>query len=152
MMATMTPFLWLQDNNAEQAAEFYLGLFPEARKVSELRSSGPGPWEKGALALVTVEMMGQQVTLFNGGSPQKLTDAFSFSLACRDQAEIDKYWAALSDGGTEIQCGWVRDRFGVAWQVVPENIGELLKHPKAMEAMMKMVKMDVGVLEAAAKE
>ncbi len=151
-MAKMTPFLWLHDNNAEEAAEFYVSVFPGASKSIEMRSSGPGPWAEGATVLVSVEMLGNKVLLFNGGPEYRLTEAFSFSIACKDQAEIDYYWTRLTEGGREIQCGWLQDRFGVFWQVVPEKIAELLKSPKAMEAMMKMVKMDVGVLEAATKE
>lgn len=150
-MAKMTPFLWLHDGNAEEAAAFYLSVFPSARKLNEMRGSGVGPWAAGQLAAVTVEVLGQAVTLFNGGPEQHLSQAFSFSVACKDQAEIDHYWAVLSEGGKEVACGWLLDKFGVSWQVVPEDIYELVQHPKAMEAMMKMVKMDVGVLEAAAR-
>jgi predicted 3-demethylubiquinone-9 3-methyltransferase (glyoxalase superfamily) len=150
-MAKMTPFLWFHDNNAEEAAAFYLSVFPAARKVNELRSSGVGPWAAGAMAAITVELMGQAVTLFNGGPQHRLSEAFSFSVGCKDQAEIDHYWAVLSDGGKEIACGWLQDKFGLFWQIVPEKVYELIQHPKAMQAMMTMVKFDVAALEKAAR-
>ncbi len=148
-MNKISPFLWL-DNNAEEAAEFYLSIFPHARKIDELRSSGVGPWPAGKLATITIELMGQAVTLFNGGPRHQLSEAFSFWISCKDQAEIDHYWSVLTAGGKEIACGWLKDRFGVCWQVVPENIIELVRHPKAMQAMMQMVKFDKAKLEAAA--
>jgi len=151
-MNKITPFLWL-DNNAEQAAEFYLAIFPHARKITELRSSGVGPWPADTLAAITIELMGQAVTLFNGGPKQHLSEAFSFWITCKDQAEIDHYWSVLTKGGgKEIACGWLKDKFGVCWQVVPENILELLRHPKAMQAMMQMTKFDKAKLEAAAQQ
>jgi predicted 3-demethylubiquinone-9 3-methyltransferase (glyoxalase superfamily) len=151
-MNKISPFLWF-DNNAEEAAEFYLASFPQARKITELRSSGVGPWPAGELAAITIELMGQTVTFLNGGPQHRLSEAFSFWLTCKDQAEIDHYWSLLTDGGgQEIACGWLKDKFGVCWQVVPENILELLRHPKAMQAMMQMVKFDKAQLEAAAQE
>jgi predicted 3-demethylubiquinone-9 3-methyltransferase (glyoxalase superfamily) len=97
--------------------------------------------------------MGQPMTFLNGGPAQTLTPAFSYSVACKDQAEIDSYWdKLLAGGGKTMACGWLTDKFGLCWQIVPENIGEILKHPSAMAAMMKMVKFDIAALEAAAKE
>lgn len=150
-MNKITPFLWFNDN-AEEAAAFYLSVFPEAKKLDELRSSGVGPWPAGELATITIELMGQPVTFLNGGPAHPLTEAFSFSVACKDQAEIDYYWENLSEGGSEIACGWLKDKFGLCWQIVPANIGRLVAHPKAMQAMMEMVKFDVAKLEAAARE
>jgi predicted 3-demethylubiquinone-9 3-methyltransferase (glyoxalase superfamily) len=150
-MSKITPFLWFNDN-AEEAAEFYLSVFPEAKKVAELRSSGVGPWPAGKIATITIELMGQQMTFLNGGPAHTLTAAFSFSVACKDQAELDHYWDKLVEGGKPMACGWLTDKFGLCWQIVPDNIGELLKHPKAMAAMMNMVKFDIATLEAAAKE
>ncbi len=147
----ITPFLWFREN-AEEAAEFYLSVFPEARKLGELRSSGVGPWAAGKIATITIELMGQQMTFLNGGSSQALTPAFSYSVACKDQAEIDHYWDKLVAGGKPMACGWLTDRFGLCWQVVPENIGRILQHPKAMAAMMQMVKFDIATLEAAARD
>lgn len=150
-MAYITPFLWF-DANAEEAAEFYLSVFPEARKVGELRSRGVGPWPEGAIATITVELLGQQVTFMNGGPGHPQTDAFSFVVHCDSQTEIDAFWAKLLEGGgQEIACGWLRDRFGVSWQVVPKNIFELVQNPKGMAEMMTMKKLDVARLEAAQK-
>lgn len=150
-MNKITPFLWF-DNNAGQAAEFYLSVFPEAKKVDELRSSGVGPWPAGEIATITIELMGQRMTFLNGGPGYPHTQAFSFSVACRDQAELDLYWDKLMDGGKAMACGWLTDRYGLCWQIVPENVGEVLKSPKAMAAMMGMVKFDIAALEAAAAE
>jgi predicted 3-demethylubiquinone-9 3-methyltransferase (glyoxalase superfamily) len=150
-MNVITPFLWFRDN-AEEAAEFYLSVFPEAKKLNELRSTGVGPWPAGKIATITIELMGQPMTFLNGGPEYGLTPAFSFSVACADQAEIDHYWEKLLEGGKPMACGWLTDKFGLSWQVVPRQIGELLKHPKAMAAMITMVKFDVAALEAAARE
>ena len=127
-MNKITPFLWFNDN-AEDAAEFYLSVFQEAKKVGELRSSGVGPWPAGKIATITIELMGQQMTFLNGGPGQALTPAFSYSVACKDQAEIDRYWDKLLEGGKPMACGWLTDKFGLCWQIVPEKIGEILKHP-----------------------
>jgi predicted 3-demethylubiquinone-9 3-methyltransferase (glyoxalase superfamily) len=150
-MNKITPFLWFHDN-AEEAAEFYLSVFPNSKKVHEVRSKGVGPWPEGEIATITIELMGQEMTFLNGGPAQTLTPAFSYSLACKDQAEIDHYWdKLLAGGGKPMACSWLTDRFGLCWQVVPENISELIQHPKAMDAMMQMVKLDVATLEAAAR-
>lgn len=153
-MNKLTPFLWF-DANAEQAADFYLGLFPNARKLAELRDAGggAGPWEKGAVATVTLEIEGQPMILLNGGPGHPLTDAFSFMVLCDSQAEIDGYWdKILAAGGQEIACGWIRDAFGLCWQINPRSMMELIRHPKAMQAMMQMKKLDIAALEAAARE
>ena len=149
-MNKITPFLWFNDN-AEDAAEFYLSVFPQAKKLEELRSSGVGHWPAGKIATITIELMGQQMTFLNGGPAHALTPAFSYSVACKDQAEIDFYWNKLVEGGKPMACGWLTDKFGLCWQNVPENIGEIVRHPKAMAAMMTMVKFDVATLEAAAR-
>jgi len=149
-MNKLTPFLWFNDN-AEDAALFYLSVFPDAKKLFELRSSGVGPWPAGHIATIQIELLGQQMTFLNGGPAHQLNAAFSFSVACKDQAEIDFYWDKLLEGGGKtMACGWLTDRFGLCWQIVPEKIGQLLKHPKAMAAMMTMVKFDIAALEAAA--
>ncbi len=151
-MHKITPFLWFNDN-AEDAAHFYLSAFPDAKKLSELRSSGVGPWPAGKIATITIELMGQQMIFLNGGPAYALNPAFSYSVACKDQAEIDFYWDKLLEGGGKpMACGWLTDKFGLCWQIVPHNIGEILKHPNAMAAMMKMVKFDIATLEAAAQE
>ena len=150
-MSKVVPFLWFNDN-AEEAAEFYLNVFPHARKVDELRSNGVGPWPEGKIATITIELEGQEMVFLNGGPAYQLSPAFSFFVKCDSQAEIDSYWDKLMDGGRPSACGWLTDRFGLSSQVVPRNISELVSHPKAMAAMMKMIKMDVAALEAAARE
>lgn len=151
-MSKVTPFLWF-DNNAGEAAEFYLSVFPHARKTNELRSRGVGPWPEGAIATISIELEGQPMTFLNGGPAHQLTEAFSFFVSCESQAEIDEYWNKfLAAGGTEIACGWLKDHFGLCWQIVPANIGELISHPKAMEAMMSMKKLDIATLEQAARQ
>jgi predicted 3-demethylubiquinone-9 3-methyltransferase (glyoxalase superfamily) len=147
----IAPFLWFNDN-AEEAAEFYLSTFPNACKLDEVRSKGVGPWPEGKIATITIELEGQEIIFLNGGPAYQLNPAISFFVRCDTQAEIDSYWNKLLDGGKPNACGWLTDRFGLCWQIVPRNIGELISHPKAMEAMMKMIKLDLPTLEAAAKE
>jgi predicted 3-demethylubiquinone-9 3-methyltransferase (glyoxalase superfamily) len=142
-MLKPTPFLWFEAN-AEDAAAFYLSLFPNSRKLNELRHGGK-------LVTIAIELNGQQMTFLNGGPVHKLTEAFSFSLLCETQAEIDEWWDKLGEGGQELACGWLRDRFGLCWQVVPANISKLLSHPAAMAAMMTMKKFDIAALEEAGK-
>ena len=151
VMNKVSPFLWFNDN-AEEAAEFYLSVFPHARKVAEVRSKGVGPWPVGKIATVTIELEGQEMVFLNGGPTYQLNPAFSYFVSCDSQQEIDKYWDKLLEGGKPMACGWLTDRFGLCWQIVPRNIGELISHPKAMAAMMGMIKMDVAALEAAARE
>jgi len=150
-MNKVAPFLWFNDN-AEEAAEFYLGVFPHARKLDELRSKGVGPWPEGKIATITIELDGQEMVFLNGGPAYQLNPAFSFFVRCDSQKEIDSYWDKLIEGGKPMACGWLTDRFGLCWQIVPHNIGELISHPRAMEAMMRMIKMDLPALEAAARE
>jgi predicted 3-demethylubiquinone-9 3-methyltransferase (glyoxalase superfamily) len=149
----ITPFLWF-DSNAEDAANFYLSLFPDARKLSEFRTPiAAGTQPAGALLTITLELAGQSMTFINGGPAHQLSEAFSFSVTCETQAEIDRYWVALTaDGGKEIACGWLTDKFGLSWQIVPANIMQLLRHPAAMKAMMSMKKFDIAALEAAAAD
>jgi predicted 3-demethylubiquinone-9 3-methyltransferase (glyoxalase superfamily) len=154
MMPTMNklaPFLWFNDN-AEEAAEFYLSVFPHARRPDEVRSKGVGPWPAGKIATITIELEGQEMVFLNGGPAYQLNPAFSFFVRCDSQEEIDSYWGKLIEGGKPMACGWLTDRFGLCWQIVPRNIGELISHPKAMQAMMGMIKMDLPALEAAARE
>ena len=152
MSSKLAPFLWFNDN-AEEAAEFYVGVFPHARKVKELRSKGVGPWPEGKIATIVIELEGQEMTFMNGGPAHQLTPAFSFFVRCDSQEELDTYWEKLmAGGGKPMACGWLTDRFGLCWQVVPRNVEELLSHPKAMQAMMGMIKMDIAALEAAARE
>jgi predicted 3-demethylubiquinone-9 3-methyltransferase (glyoxalase superfamily) len=150
-MPKITPFLWF-DNNAEQAVDYYLSVFPNSRRTNELRAGDGGPGPKGSVITIGFELDGQPFTALNGGPDHEFNEAISFFVHCKNQTEIDHYWSKLVDGGAEIACGWLKDRFGVRWQVVPDNIGELLRDPAAMRAMMTMKKLDIAALEAAAKE
>jgi len=147
----ITPFLWF-DSNAEEAVDFYCGIFPNSRKLGEFRSSTETPsGPKGMVLTVSFELDGLRFTALNGGPNYQFTPAVSFVVHCDTQQEIDYYWTRLTAGGAEIQCGWLKDKFGLSWQVVPAHLPELLRHPKAMQAMMKMKKFDIAALERAAQ-
>ncbi len=146
----ITPFLWF-DSNAEQAVDFYLSVFKNSRRIAELRAVDEVQGPVGSVVTITFEVDGQQITALNGGAQFKFTQAISLVVNCASQAEIDEYWAKLTDGGAEIQCGWLQDRFGLYWQVVPANIAELMKDPKAFEAMLGMKKLVIADLERAAR-
>ena len=148
-MNKITPFLWF-NANAEEAADFYLSVIPNSRKLNELRVTEAGPGPVGSLLALDLELDGQQVTFLNGGPAQQLSEAFSFTVRCETQAEIDEYWEKLGEGGTELGCGWLKDKFGLCWQIVPTRIYELVRHPAGMRAMMAMMKFDVAALERAA--
>ena len=145
----ITPFLWF-DSNAEEAAEFYLTVFKNSRRLDDLRGSVDSSVPKGKVLTVSFELDGQRFTALNGGPMFKFTEAVSFSVRCDSQEEVDYYWSKLTaDGGRESQCGWLKDKFGLSWQIVPARLSELLKHPKAMQAMMGMKKLDIAELERA---
>jgi predicted 3-demethylubiquinone-9 3-methyltransferase (glyoxalase superfamily) len=153
-MQKIVPFLWF-DANAEEAVNFYVSVFKSAtiKDVSRYGDAGPGP--KGTVMVARFEVDGQEFMALNGGPHFKFTEAVSFVVQCKDQKEIDYYWEALSAGGQKVQCGWLKDRFGLSWQVVPENMGALMK-PKdpakaarAMAAMMQMTKIDIDALKNA---
>jgi predicted 3-demethylubiquinone-9 3-methyltransferase (glyoxalase superfamily) len=151
-MNKITPFLWFNDD-AEQAADFYVATFPNGRKLNELRTNEGGPGPAGSLLTVTLELEGQEVTFLNGGPGHPPTVAFSFVVRCEGQDEIDAYWEKLlAGGGSETACGWLTDKFGVSWQVIPHNIGELIRPPAAMRAMMSMKKLDIAALKQAASQ
>ena len=140
---TIRPFLWF-DDNAEAAMRFYASLFPN----SEIHSVSP--------LIVTATIAGQPVMALNGGPSHHLSEAFSFFVECTDQAEVDRYWdALLSNGGEPNRCGWLTDRFGLSWQVIPELLGELLsdddeeKSGRVMQAMLAMIKIDCATLQRA---
>ena len=116
--------------------------FPHTRRLDELRSKGVGPWPVGKIATITIELEGQEIVFLNGGPAHQLNPAFSFFVRCDSQEEIDSYWGKLIEGGKPMACGWLTDRFGLCWQIVPRNIGELINHPKAMKAIMGIIKMD----------
>jgi len=141
----ITPFLWF-DSNAEEAVDFYLSVFPNSRRLDELRNTGDAPGPKGGILTVAFELNGLKFVALNGGPEHKFNEAVSFVVNCDTQEEIDYYWSKLSAGGREIACGWLRDKFGLCWQITPTRIGELLRNSKAMQAMMKMVKLDIAEL------
>jgi predicted 3-demethylubiquinone-9 3-methyltransferase (glyoxalase superfamily) len=150
----ITPFLWF-DQNAEEAANFYVSIFPNSRRLGELKTDfdNPNMPPKGKPLTVSFELDGLRFTALNGGPVHKFNEAVSFVVACETQAEIDNYWTKLTaNGGQEIACSWLKDKFGLCWQIVPANIGELLSKPKAMQAMMQMKKLDIAALEKAGKE
>jgi predicted 3-demethylubiquinone-9 3-methyltransferase (glyoxalase superfamily) len=150
----ITPFLWF-DGQAEEAANFYVSVFKNAKIHDVTRNTEAAPGETGAVLLVEFELDGQRFMALNGGPEFHFTPAVSFSIDCKDQDEVDYYWDRLTDGGREVQCGWLEDKFGLSWQVVPSVLPELLgsddrkKADAAMQAMMEMVKLDVAKLQAA---
>lgn len=147
----ITPFLWF-DSNAEEAVDFYMSIFKNSRRITELRNTGDAPGPKGGILTLSFELDGLRFTALNGGPNYKFNEAVSFVVSCDSQEEVDHYWSRLTEGGNEIACGWLKDKFGLCWQIVPARIGELVSHPKAMQAMMQMKKLDIAELERAAKE
>lgn len=154
-MQKITPFLWF-NNNAEEAVAFYLSVFRNARAGRVLRCGEGGPLPPGSVLTVTFELEGVEFIALNGGPHYTFNPAVSFVVHCQDQAEIDEIWAKLTaDGGKEVQCGWLTDKFGLSWQVVPRNVAELLEgrdaegSRRAMEALMQMKKLDIAALRRA---
>lgn len=149
----IVPHLWF-DGTAEQAAAFYCSVFADGRVLSTARYPEGSPGEPGTVMTVEWEVQGQRFVGINGGPQHRFTEAVSFLVECEDQDDVDRYWAALtSDGGEEGRCGWCKDRFGLSWQVVPRAFGEIVSGPHAQDAvaaMMRMTKLDVAVLRAAA--
>lgn len=154
-MPHITPNLWF-DGNGEDAAEFYVSVFPNSEITAVTRYGEVGPGEAGAVMTVGFVLDGQPFTIINGGPMFTFDEAVSFEIRCADQAEVDYYWDKLTDGGEESQCGWLKDRFGLSWQVVPEGWEAMLADPdparaeRAMAAMLGMRKLDIAALQAAA--
>ena len=150
------PFLWFEDQ-AEEAAKFYTSVFRNSKKGRIARFPEGSPRPAGMAMTVEFELEGQPFVALNGGPEFKFNEAVSFAVACEDQAEIDCYWEKLTAGGKPVQCGWLSDRFGLSWQIVPKVMDEYFsgKDPKraerVMQAMLKMVKLDIGKLEEAAR-
>jgi predicted 3-demethylubiquinone-9 3-methyltransferase (glyoxalase superfamily) len=148
------PFLWF-DKEAEAAANFYVSIFPNSKVLSVQRYGPGGPGPEGSVMTADFELDGQRITALNGGPVYELSPSFSFVIDCADQKEVDHYWDNLLEGGTPSQCGWLTDRFGLSWQVVPKQLIETIGGPdaagrqRALAAMMQMVKLDVAKLEAA---
>jgi predicted 3-demethylubiquinone-9 3-methyltransferase (glyoxalase superfamily) len=154
-MQKITPFLWF-DSEAEEAAAFYTSLFEGSQVRNVTRYSEAGPGAPGSAMTVEFELAGQQYIALNGGPEFPFTEAVSLQVACQDQAEVDRLWDALTEGGDESQCGWLKDRYGLSWQIVPTRLPELIGDPdpgrsqRAMKAMLGMKKIDVAAMEAAA--
>jgi len=151
----ITPFLWFNDN-AEEAMNFYVSIFPNSKVISVSRHGEAGPGKPGSAMVCSFELDGQRFSALNGGPHFKFTEAVSFFVECEDQKEVDHYWDRLLQGGTESQCGWLKDKFGLSWQIVPRVLMELNSGPdqakaaRVMQAMFKMKKLIVADLEAAA--
>lgn len=153
-MPDVIPCLWF-DGTADDAVDLYVSLFPDSRRTSTSQYPPDAPGEEGATLMVEFELEGRPFQALNGGPAYQITPAISFSVSCADQAEVDHYWDNLLEGGTAMQCGWLTDRFGVSWQIVPRRLGELMSDPdpekagRVMQAMLQMVKLDIAPLEAA---
>ena len=154
-MSGITPCLWF-DTEAEAAATFYTSVFPRSRVREVSRYGEAGPRPAGMVMTVSFELDGRTFTALNGGPEFTFSEAVSFQVDCKDQGEVDAYWEALSEGGEEGPCGWLKDRFGVSWQIVPAALPELLGDPdrersqRVMQAMLGMKKIEIGELERAA--
>jgi predicted 3-demethylubiquinone-9 3-methyltransferase (glyoxalase superfamily) len=156
-MQKITPFLWF-NGQAEQAARFYASIFPKSkiRKVTRYGDAGPGP--TGSVMTVEFEIAGQKFIALNGDSQFKFNESVSFMVHCKTQAEVDRYWKKLTaGGGKEVACGWLKDKYGLCWQIVPTVLLELIsskdaaKSQRAMQAMMNMVKLDIAKLKQACR-
>jgi len=155
MSKKITPCLWF-DGQAEEAATYYASIFLNSRvgKIARYGSAGPGP--EGSVTTVNFELEGTEFVGLNGGPDFAFNEAVSFQIGCADQAEVDYYWDALTEGGAEGPCGWLKDKFGLSWQVVPDRLVELIEDPdpersqRAMACMMGQKKIDIAAVEAAA--
>jgi predicted 3-demethylubiquinone-9 3-methyltransferase (glyoxalase superfamily) len=154
-MQKITPFLWF-DGNAEEAVHFYVSIFKNSKilKIARYQDAGPGP--AGSVMIVNFQIEGHEFIALNGGKHFKFTEAISFSIDCRTQDEVDHFWSKLTaDGGQESQCGWLKDKFGLSWQVVPAILGKMMadkdprKSQRVMQAMLKMKKIDIAALQRA---
>jgi len=153
-MQTITPFLWF-DNQAEEAVKLYTSLFKNSKIVSIMRYGEAGPGPKGTVMTATFQLDGQEFVALNGGPHFKFTEAISFVINCKTQEEVGHLWEKLSEGGEESRCGWLKDTYGVSWQVVPTVLVEMLrdkdaeKSKRVMQAMLKMGKLDINKLKQA---
>ena len=152
-MQKITPFLWF-DSNAEEAINFYTSIFKDSKigTINRYGESGPGP--KGSIMTAAFQLFGQDFIALNGGPHFKFTEAISFVINCETQEEVDEFWEKVSEGGVIQQCGWLKDKYGLSWQVVPKELPKLFqgdpkKSEKAMQALMQMKKLDINVLKQA---
>ncbi len=147
-MQKITPFLWF-DNQAEEATNFYVSIFKNSKILTITRYGEGGPGPKGSVMTVVFQLDGQRFIALNGGPHFKFTEAISFSVECETQQEVDEYWEKLSRGGQESQCGWLKDKYGLSWQINPTALGKMLSDPdpqkskRVMEAMLKMKKINI---------
>jgi predicted 3-demethylubiquinone-9 3-methyltransferase (glyoxalase superfamily) len=154
-MPEITPNLWF-DTEGKEAAEFYCSVFPNSKIKNVTYYGEAGPRPAGTVLTVDFELDGQRFTAINGGAEFTFDEAVSFSINCADQKEVDYYWTKLSEGGEESQCGWLKDKYGLSWQVVPAELEKLIADPdegraeRAMKAMLSMQKLDIAALRAAA--
>lgn len=154
-MQKITPCLWF-DTQGEDAAKFYTSIFPNSKILEISRYGSAGPRDEGTVMTVQFELDGQQFLALNGGPEFTFSEAISFQVSCESQEEVDRYWNSLSEGGEEGPCGWVKDRFGLSWQIVPTALPRLLTDPdreksqRVMAAMLKMRKIEIDELEEAA--
>jgi predicted 3-demethylubiquinone-9 3-methyltransferase (glyoxalase superfamily) len=150
----ITTCLWF-DNQAEEAANYYLGIFKDSTLGSIVRYTEAGPGPAGSVLTVEFELNGQKFVGVNGGPMFTFSEAISFQIRCADQGEVDYYWSRLTEGGEEVQCGWLKDRYGVSWQVVPAALIEMVSDPdpvkaaRTTEAMFTMTKLDIAALRSA---
>ncbi|GAA0687654.1 VOC family protein [Kitasatospora atroaurantiaca] len=156
-MQKITTFLWF-DTEAEEAAKHYTSIFKDGRIVDVQRYGKAGPGEAGTVMTVTYELAGQRFVALNGGPQFKFSEAISLQVDCESQEEVDELWAKLGEGGEEGPCGWLKDKYGLSWQIVPRVLTEMLSDPDAtkadrvMRAMLQMKKIDIPALEAAYKQ
>jgi predicted 3-demethylubiquinone-9 3-methyltransferase (glyoxalase superfamily) len=153
-MQKITPFLWF-DHQAEEAVKFYLSVFENSKVLRTVRYGQAGPGPEGTVMTVNFTIEGQEFTALNGGPVFTFSQAISFVVKCKTQNEVDRYWTKLSDGGEQQPCGWLKDKYGVSWQIVPEVLLDMLNDPdpvksqRVMKAMLKMGKIEIGPLEKA---
>ena len=153
-MQPITPFLWF-DTQAEQAAKLYCSIFKNSKILTTTRYGEAGPGPKGSVMTVVFQLEGREFIALNGGPQYTFTEAISFVVNCKSQQEVDNYWKKLSEGGEEGPCGWLKDKYGLSWQITPTVLGEMLgdrdpkKAKRVMEAMLKMKKIDIAGLEQA---
>jgi predicted 3-demethylubiquinone-9 3-methyltransferase (glyoxalase superfamily) len=154
-MQNITPCLWF-DTDGEDAANFYTSIFPNSKIQHIARYGSSGPRPEGTIMTVSFELDGQEFLALNGGPQFEFSEAISFQVSCKNQDEVDKYWNELSEGGEEGPCGWLKDKFGLSWQIVPTALPELLSNPdkekaqRVMAAMLEMKKIEIDELERAA--
>jgi len=154
-MPKITPWLWF-DTEGQEAADFYTSVFPNSRITEVTHYGSAGPRSDGTVMTVAFELDGQQLCALNGGPNFKFNEAVSFLVSCKDQEEVDHYWSNLSEGGEQGPCGWLKDRYGLSWQIIPKALNELLSDPdrekaqRVMQAMLSMGKIEIESLERAA--